>query len=85
MQGEQRIFKQVINIKIMVKLTKKVNLSELLEKYPQSAEVLFNHGMHCLGCMATQMETLEDGCKAHGMPAKEIEKIVAEINKLTKK
>ena len=34
--------------------------------YPETAEVLLGIGMHCLGCPASQAESLEDACAVHG-------------------
>ena len=56
-------------------------MSEVLEAKPEAAEVLFEAGMGCVGCPAAMMETLEEGCKAHGMKDKDIDKLVNEINK----
>ena len=64
-----------------MKITKKTKLNELLVKKPESAEILFEAGMGCCGCPMAQEETLEDGCKAHGMGKKEIENLVKELNK----
>ena len=60
------------------KITKKMTFAELLEKHPKSQEILLNKGMHCIGCPMSQMESLEDGCKAHGIDP---EAVVKELNK----
>jgi hybrid cluster-associated redox disulfide protein len=60
-----------------IKITKDVNIMELVGKYPQTAQILIeDYGMHCIGCMAASFETLEQGAKAHGMKAKQIEAMV---------
>ena len=59
-------------------ITKKIKFSELIEKYPESIEVLFENGMHCIGCAMSAQETLEQGCLSHGLNPDEI---VKEINK----
>ena len=64
-----------------MKITPKTNISEILEKKPNATEILFNAGMGCVGCPMAQGETLGDGCKAHGMNKKEIDKLVKELNK----
>jgi hydroxylamine reductase len=64
-----------------MKVTKKTNMNELLMKRPELAELLFSSGMGCIGCPMAQMETIEDGCKAHGMSEKEIEKLIEKMNK----
>ena len=63
-----------------MKITAKTKLSEILEKNPNASEILFNAGMGCAGCPMAQGETLEDGCKAHGMDKKEIDELVKELN-----
>ena len=59
------------------KITKKMSFSEIMEKYPEASEILFEKGMHCIGCGMAVMETLEQGALAHGMNPDEI---VKEIN-----
>jgi hybrid cluster-associated redox disulfide protein len=65
------------------KITKKSKISEILMKKGEPAvEILMNSGMGCIGCPMAQQETLEQGCLAHGMSEKNIEKIVDKLNKL---
>ena len=67
------------------KITGKTKLNEIMEINPELAGVLFESGMGCCGCPAAQMETLEEGCLAHGMTKKQIDEIVKKLNKkLTK-
>ena len=62
-------------------ITKKTKLSEILKINPEAIEVLFDIGMHCIGCPAASMETLEDGCLAHGINKKEIDELIKKLNK----
>lgn len=64
------------------KITKKITFAELIEKYPESIEVLFEKGMHCIGCAMSAQETLEQGCLIHGLNPDEI---IKKINKKLKK
>lgn len=64
------------------KITKETTFIELLEKKPNSFELLFQAGLHCLGCSMSAYETIEQGCLAHGMSKKEIENLIKKINKL---
>ena len=64
------------------KISKKVKLSKLVEKYPQVIEVLINRGLHCFGCALAAFETLEDGARAHGMNEQEIKCLIEEINQV---
>ena len=51
---------------------KDTKIGEILEKAPEKAEVLLEVGMHCLGCPASQMETLEEACDVHGIDVEEL-------------
>ena len=65
------------------KISKKTKFSELIEKHPESIEILFEKGMHCIGCPLSQQETLEQGALAHGLNPDEL---IKELNeKLDKK
>lgn len=64
----------------MTKITKNTKMSEILMKKPEAARMLMEAGMHCVGCPMAMQETLEDGCIAHGMTKKQIEKLVKEFN-----
>jgi len=65
------------------KITKKMTFAEIIQKHPEAAEILMEKGMHCIGCPMSQMESLEDGIKAHGL---NVEEVVKELNnKLEKK
>ena len=63
-----------------MKITKNTKISELLEIDPKLAEVLMSSGMVCVGCPMAQMETLEQGCKAHGMTDKDIKELLEKLN-----
>ena len=59
-------------------VTKNMTIGELLEVAPEKAELLLEAGMHCLGCPASQAETLEEACEVHGISVDElIEKLNA--------
>ncbi|MBR9701330.1 DUF1858 domain-containing protein [Candidatus Pacearchaeota archaeon] len=61
-------------------VTKKTNINELLMNKPEAAEFLFKAGMSCVGCPMSSGETIEQGCKAHGMNDKDIDKLIERIN-----
>jgi len=60
------------------KITGKESFNEILMKYPEVGELLFEKGMHCFGCPMGAGETIEKGAKAHGLNVK---KLITEINK----
>ena len=55
-----------------MKFSKDTQIGELLEVAPEKAEILLEAGMHCLGCPASQMETLEEACEVHGIDVNEL-------------
>jgi hydroxylamine reductase len=63
-------------------ITKDMTFAELFEKKPESMNVLFEAGLHCIGCHMSVYETIEQGCQAHGMNKKQIDEIIKKINKL---
>ena len=66
------------------KINKSMGIMEIIQKQPQAAEVMMEFGMHCIGCMASQFESLEQGAAAHGMTDKQIDEMVEKINKIKK-
>ena len=58
------------------KIEKTTRIGELLENCPEKAEILLQAGMHCLGCPASQMETLEEACEVHGIDVDELVEIL---------
>lgn len=55
-----------------MKIEKTMTIGELLEAAPEKAEILLQAGMHCLGCPASQGETLEEACMVHGIDVDEL-------------
>lgn len=55
-----------------MKFNKDTKIGEILEVAPEKAEVLLEIGMHCLGCPASQAETIEEACEVHGVDVNEL-------------
>lgn len=66
----------------MKKIDKKINMAELIEKYPEAKDVLVEMGLGCVGCVASQFETLEEGLMAHGL---DVDVVLNKINKTLEK
>lgn len=60
-----------------MKIEKTTKIGELLENSPEKAEILLEAGMHCLGCPASQAETLEEACMVHGI---DVDELVEKLN-----
>ena len=66
-------------------ITKEMNFAEVLEKYPQTADIMMKHGLHCIGCHIAAYESIEQGCMAHGMGEEDLKKMIDEMNMAIKK
>ena len=64
------------------KITGKMSIGEVVNKYPDTVEVFMKHGMHCLGCAAAQFENIEQGACAHGI---DVKVMLEDLNKLAGK
>ena len=60
-----------------MEITKNIKIGELLEMAPEKAELLLEAGMHCLGCPASQEETIEEACQVHGI---DVDELIEKIN-----
>ncbi|MFR8116852.1 MAG: DUF1858 domain-containing protein [Clostridia bacterium] len=60
-----------------MQIEKTTKIGEILEIAPEKAELLLDAGMHCLGCPASQEETLEEACEMHGI---DVDELVKKLN-----
>ena len=60
-------------------INKETTIAKILNEKPEAAEVLMGIGMHCLGCPASQAESLEEACAVHGV---DVDEVIEEIDKL---
>ncbi len=59
-------------------IEKTTTIGKILAEAPEKAEILLQAGMHCLGCPASQAETIEEACEVHGI---DVDELLKEINK----
>lgn len=57
-------------------INKDTKIGDLIKEFPEKAEILLSAGMHCLGCPASQAETLEEACDVHGIDVEELVKVL---------
>lgn len=55
---------------------------DILTLLPAAERVTAEYGLHCTHCSASGWETLEDGCRSHGMEEEEIHALVEDLNDL---
>ena len=56
----------------MAEFSKDTKIGELIDQFPESAPILMEIGMHCLGCPASQMATLEEAAMVCGLLVEKI-------------
>ena len=61
----------------MKQVTKDMNIREMVLMDEGIAQILMSAGMHCLGCMMSHFENLEQACAVHGI---DTDALVDEIN-----
>ena len=60
-----------------VTITKEMSIGEVVQKYPDTIAVFFQHGLGCVGCAAAHFENIEQGAKAHGI---DVDALVQALN-----
>lgn len=58
-------------------IDKNMLIGELIQVDENIAPILMRAGMHCLGCPASQSESLEEACMVHGI---DCDTLVSQIN-----
>ncbi|MCR4639256.1 DUF1858 domain-containing protein [Ruminococcus sp.] len=66
-----------IDIDRVETVTADTNIGDLVLFHPETAELLFSIGLHCLGCPSSGVETISDAADVHGLDA---ENLVAQLN-----
>lgn len=66
------------------KVDDKMTLGDAISKFPESAEIMMKHGLHCIGCHVAGWETIRQGALAHGMGSEELDRMIREINESIK-
>ena len=52
------------------KITEKMNIREVIDKYPETLPVFSKYNMGCIGCIAASFETIGDIAVVHGIDVK---------------
>jgi len=61
------------------KITKEMTISEVIKKYPKTAFLFIDYGLHCISCPIAAGETIEEAAKAHRL---DLEKLLEDLNKI---
>ena len=58
-------------------VTKATTIGEILAHDINTAKYFLEMGMHCLGCPASQGESIEEACMVHGA---DVNELIAKLN-----
>ena len=59
------------------KINENMNISEVIENYPELISVFQKYNMGCIGCIAASFEKISDIASVHGV---DVKKFVKELN-----
>lgn len=71
-----------IDIDRVETVTPHTNIGDLVLFHPETAELLFSIGLHCLGCPSSGIETVSEAAEAHGL---DVVELVLQLNAIIKK
>ena len=63
------------------KITKDMNIKEVIDKYPETIGIFTKYNMGCIGCIAASFEKIRDIAKVHGV---DVKSFVKELNDVLK-
>ena len=63
------------------KITKDMNIKEIIEKHPEVIPVFQKYNMGCIGCIAASFEKISDIASVHAI---DVKKFVKELNEAMK-
>lgn len=55
-----------------MKVTKDMLIGDLIREFPESINILMQNGLGCVGCPASQMESIEEAAMVHGLDVNEL-------------
>jgi hybrid cluster-associated redox disulfide protein len=59
-------------------IQKNMTIAQLIQHHPESVSVLMSNGMGCIGCPASQAETIEQASMVHGIDLDHLMKALKE-------
>ena len=71
-----------IDIDRVETVTPNTLIGDLVLFHPETADLLFSIGLHCLGCPSSGVETVSDAASVHGL---DTDSLVSQLNDIIKK
>ena len=60
-----------------MKITKDLNLAQVVRDHPATVPVFLRHGLMCIGCAAARFESIEQGALVHGL---DVDALIRDLN-----
>ncbi len=61
----------------------KVKISDLVTTFPELIDLLmFDYGLHCVNCIISELDTLQEGALLHGIEGKEFDEMLLRIERI---
>ena len=57
-------------------------VGEILERYPDSAQIMEDFGLHCTSCSVNMFEPLREGALSHGMAEEMADDLIERLNEM---
>jgi len=64
------------------RIGRKMLISEVVKKYPETAPLFLDFGLHCIGCAFAKEETIEEAARVHQI---DLDKLICDLNKTIRK
>lgn len=66
-----------------LKIPRDIIIEDLAEEYPEVVNFLiYEYGFHCVSCIVSGFERLEDGARVHGIEGDDFEEMLQIINEM---
>jgi hybrid cluster-associated redox disulfide protein len=62
-----------------MKVERETLIKDIVKMGPEAIEILMNFGMGCIGCPASQAESIEQAVEVHGI---NVEKLLESLNNI---
>ena len=62
-------------------ITPETTIAEAVKKHPVTADIMMSHGLHCVGCHVSGIESIRQGAMGHGrMDEEDVQELIKEMN-----
>ena len=62
-------------------INREMSIREIVENHPECVAVLDSYNLGCVRCLASSLETIEEGLNAHGL---NVDEVINELNAVLK-